>query len=220
ASRLEPAGAEAARRAAGPQASDALFPRGRQAHPHPRPRWQGPLGHDPAHTGRFFPGAPRVERARATAEPRHRAPESQAARARIHGYVHRARLPPWLDQDASMPGGGQVVVPSAGRMAADGPCAREQRPRATAPGPARAAEEGEDKRREIVAARRRANRRRFLGADGAFAGECRSGLCGTDCAGCARAARAPASRRAAPPPAPPWRPGGGRASRGRAPPVM
>ncbi|CAK0803573.1 unnamed protein product, partial [Prorocentrum cordatum] len=80
--------------------------------------------------------------------------------------------------------------------------------------------QGEDKRREIVAARRRANRRRFLGADGAFAGECRSGLCGTDCAGCARAARAPASRRAAPPPAPPWRPGGGRASRGRAPPVM
>ncbi|CAK0799846.1 unnamed protein product [Prorocentrum cordatum] len=39
----------------------------------------------------------------------------------------------------------------------------------------------EGQRCELVAARRRANRQRLLGADGAFVGECASGFCGTDC---------------------------------------
>ncbi|CAK0799848.1 unnamed protein product [Prorocentrum cordatum] len=39
----------------------------------------------------------------------------------------------------------------------------------------------EGQRYELVAARRRVNRQRLLGADGAFVGECASGFCGTDC---------------------------------------
>jgi len=47
----------------------------------------------------------------------------------------------------------------------------------------------EGQRCELLAARRRANRQRFLGADGAFVGECASGFCGTDCTRCTKSDR-------------------------------